>query len=107
MENCELCQDDVLPSGSGEVQTVREKGYKNIIEHCVRLGKLELKARLETKWKKEEVITVHKECRSRLIKTKVHSDTSDDITSPRPKRCKANPDDKTGWYYYYSSCRHH
>ena len=89
MENCELCQDDVLPSGSGEVQTVREKGYKNIIEHCVRLGKLELKARLETKWKKEEVITVHK----------------DDITSPRPKRCKANPDDKTGWYYYhYSRC---
>ena len=103
MENCELCQDDGMPSGSGEVQTVKEKGYKNIIEHCVQLGKPELKARLEAKWKKQEVITVHKQCRSRLIKTKEHADSSDDITSPRPKRCKENPDDKTGWYYYHYS----
>ena len=52
MESCELCQDDGMPSGSGEVQTVKEKGYKNIIEHCIWLGKPELKSPIRSKVEK-------------------------------------------------------
>ena len=65
-----------MPSGYGEVQTVKEKGYKNIIEHCVRLGKPELKARLEAK------------CRSMLIKTKEYADSSDDKLHQNPRDAK-------------------
>ena len=66
MENCELCQDDNIPSHSCEVQTVKKKGYVDIIEHCVELGKPKLKARLEAK------------CKSMLIKSKEYADSSDD-----------------------------
>ena len=44
MENCELCQDDDMRSRYCEVQNVKEKGYIDIIEHCVGFGKPELKA---------------------------------------------------------------
>ena len=76
MENCELCQDDDIPSRSCEVQTVKEKGYINITEHCVGLGKPELKARLEAK------------CRSMLIKTKEYADSSDDKLHQNPRDAK-------------------